>query len=229
MTFDEARCEYFFASAHPFAEAAVRDCRYPWEIVARLDRVFDSPKPLAACGRLRRITDNIWLEEGAYLEDGATVEGRLIAGRGSVIRRGAVLRGDVILGRGCLVGHFTEVKNALLYDGVQLPHFSYVGDSVLGRCAHLGAGAKVSNFKSFGTSVRLHFDDRDCDLHTEKFGAVLGDGVEVGCNAVLNPGSVLGPYSVVYPLVSFRGTVAGRTIVKSGDRGDDSPRRGTIG
>ena len=217
MTLAQARCGYFFAAAHPFAQRVADSCRYPWEIVERLGSLFDDPQGLLGTG-LVRVAEEVWAEPGACIEDGATISGRIVIGRGSVVRSGAVLRGDVVMGRDCAIGHFTEVKNALLYDAVQLPHFSYVGDSVLGTGAHLGAGAKISNFKSFGTSVQVHLEDRDYDLRREKFGAVLGDGVEVGCNAVLNPGSLLGPRSVVYPLVNFRGSVGEGTIVKSDGR-----------
>ena len=144
------------------------------------------------------------------------MEGRLVIGRGSVVKRNAVLRGDNIIGRDCLVGNFTEVKNCLFFDGVQMPHFSYAGDSVLGYKAHLGAGAKISNFKSDGSPVDLSFSDGRLKFGAEKFGAVLGDRVEVGCNAVLNPGTLIGMDTVVYPLVSVRGAVPPRVIVKNG-------------
>ena len=231
MKREQALCRYFFAAEHPFAHRLVRECRYPWEIVPGLGSVFETLLH-GDNGGLRRIADGVWAEDGVCIEPGATFQGRSILGRGTIVRANSVLRGDVIAGRGCVIGNFTEVKNALLFDAVQLPHFSYVGDAVLGTGAHLGAGAKISNFKSFATPISLHFDDGDCPLHTDKFGAVLGDGVEIGCNAVLNPGSILGPRSVVYPLVSFRGTVAQDTIVKTHGgmvaRRDASPRPNQI-
>ena len=213
MKRDEALCGYFFSAPHPFAQRVADTCRHPWEIVGRLGELF--ALEILAGFSLKKLAYNIWAEDGVTVEGGATIEGRLIAGRGTVVRRNAVVRGDVVAGRGCVIGNFTEVKNALLYDGVQLPHLSYVGDSVLGAGAHLGAGAKISNFKSFATEIHLDFMDGACPLGIEKFGAVLGDAVEVGCNAVLNPGSLLGPRSVVYPLVSFRGTAPAGTLVKS--------------
>lgn len=219
----EALIPYFFSSEHPFTQALVSACRYPWEIVPRLGEVF-ATESLAGLP-LKRTAYNIWVEEGGEVEDGASIEGRIVVGRGSVVRRNSVVRGDVVLGRGCLLGHFTEVKNALLYDGVQLPHLSYVGDSVLGTGAHLGAGAKISNFRSLPGEIHLDFSDGRLVLPGEKFGAVLGDGVEVGCNAVLCPGSVLGPRSVVYPLVGFRGTAEAGTIVKGAGREQRVPRR----
>lgn len=219
----EALIPYFFSSVHPFARALVAACRYPWELVPRLSEVF-ATESLAELP-LKRIAYNIWVEDGGEVEDGVSIEGRIVVGRGSVVRRHAVVRGDVILGRGCLLGHFTEVKNALLYDGVQLPHLSYVGDSVLGMGAHLGAGAKISNFRSLPGEIRLDFSDGRLALPGEKFGAVLGDGAEVGCNAVLHPGSILGPRCVVYPLVGFRGTAEAGTIVKGSDSEQRVSRR----
>lgn len=213
MKHTEAVCGYFFGAPHPFAQSLVDACRYPWEIVARLGEVF-APDVLSALS-LKKLAYNIWAEDGAVIEGGAAVEGRLIAGKGTVVRRNAVVRGDVVAGRGCVIGNFTEVKNALLFDGVQLPHLTYVGDSVLGHNAHLGAGAKISNFKSFGTSVHIDFEDGKYPTGLVKLGAVLGDDVEIGCNAVLNPGSILGRRCVVYPLVAFRGAAGSGTIVKT--------------
>lgn len=213
MEFREALCPYFFVQEHPFAQGLVEKYARPWDLVAHLDEVFREENLVAL--PLERVEENIWAEPGAEIEGGALVEGRLVVGAGTVVRRHAVLRGDVVLGRGCVIGHFTEVKNSLFYDGVQLPHLSYVGDSVLGRGAHLGAGAKISNYKSYGTQVNVVLADGKFPTGLVKFGAAVGDGVEVGCNAVLNPGSLIGPRSVVYPLVNFRGAVPAGTVVKS--------------
>ena len=221
MKHTETVCGYFFGTPHPFAQPLVDACRYPWEIVVRLGEVF-APDVLSALS-LKKLAYNIWAEDGAVIEGGAAIEGRLIAGKGTVVRRNAVVRGDVVAGRGCVIGNFTEVKNALLFDGVQLPHLTYVGDSVLGHNAHLGAGAKISNFKSFGTSVHIDFEDGKYPTGLVKLGAVLGDDVEIGCNAVLNPGSILGRRCVVYPLVAFRGAVNSGTIVKT--EGDLAERK----
>ncbi len=223
MKHTEAVCGYFFAAAHPFAQPLVDACRYPWEIVERLSEMF-VPEVLSALP-LKKLAYNIWAEDGAVIEGGAAVEGRLIAGKGTVVRRNTVIRGDVVVGRGCTIGNFTEVKNALLFDGVQLPHLSYVGDSVLGQNAHLGAGAKISNFKSFGTSIHIDFEDGKYPTGLIKLGAVLGDDTEIGCNAVLNPGSVLGRRCVVYPLVAFRGVADSGTILKA--QGDPVVRKET--
>ncbi|PWM09755.1 MAG: UDP-N-acetylglucosamine pyrophosphorylase [Flavobacteriales bacterium] len=203
----------FFATRHCAAQELVDVAACVWEIPSSIGRFLDAG---LLPGTFERISDSIWAEQGAVIEHGASVEGRLVIGRGSVVKRNAVLRGDNIIGRDCLVGNFTEVKNCLFFDGVQMPHFSYAGDSVLGYKAHLGAGAKISNFKSDGSPVDLSFSDGRLKFGAEKFGAVLGDRVEVGCNAVLNPGTLIGMDTVVYPLVSVRGAVPPRVIVKNG-------------
>lgn len=203
----------FFATRHCVAQELVDGAACVWEIPSSIGRFLDAG---LLPGTFERISDSIWAEQGAVIEHGASVEGRLVIGRGSVVKRNAVFRGDNIIGRDCLVGNFTEVKNCLFFDGVQMPHFSYAGDSVLGYKAHLGAGAKISNFKSDGSPVDLSFSDGRLKFGAEKFGAVLGDRVEVGCNAVLNPGTLIGMDTVVYPLVSVRGAVPPRVIVKNG-------------
>lgn len=203
----------FFATHHCVAQELIDNVTDVWEIPSSIGRFLDCCR---LPGTFERVSDGVWAEQGVVIEPGAVIEGRLVIGRGSVIKRSAVLRGDNIIGRCCLAGNFTEVKNCLFFDGVQVPHFSYAGDSVLGHKAHLGAGAKVSNFKSDGSPVDLSFSDGQLKFGAEKFGAVLGDRVEIGCNAVLNPGTLIGMNSVVYPLVSVRGAVPPQVIVKHG-------------
>lgn len=203
----------FFATRHCVAQELVDSVADVWRIPSSIGRFLDCT---ALPPTFERISDSIWAEQGAVIEQGAAIEGRLVIGRGSVVKRSAVLRGDNIIGRCCLAGNFTEVKNCLFFDGVQIPHFSYAGDSVLGYKAHLGAGAKISNFKSDGSPVDLSFADGRLGFGAEKFGAVLGDRVEIGCNAVLNPGTLIGMDTVVYPLANVRGAVPPRVIVKHG-------------
>ena len=155
----------FFATRHCVAQELVDGAACVWEIPSSIGRFLDAG---LLPGTFERISDSIWAEQGAVIEHGASVEGRLVIGRGSVVKRNAVLRGDNIIGRDCLVGNFTEVKNCLFFDGVQMPHFSYAGDSVLGYKAHLGAGAKISNFKSDGSPVDLSFSDGRLKFGAEK-------------------------------------------------------------
>ena len=145
------------------------------------------------------------------------MSGPCIIGKDTELRTGAFIRGSVIVGEGCVVGNSCELKNAILFDCVQVPHFNYVGDSILGYRSHTGAGAITSNVKSDKTLVRVKTEDGFIETGLKKFGAMLGDFVEVGCNSVLNPGTVIGRNTNVYPLSSVRGTVPPDHIYKSGE------------
>ena len=148
--------------------------------------------------------------KGTVIEDGATIKGPAIIGRDCEIRANAYIRGNVIVGDGCVLGNASEFKNCVLFNGCQVPHFSYVGDSVLGYKAHLGAGVILSNVKSVPGNVEV--EGKDTGLR--KFGAIIGDHAEIGCNCVLNPGSIIGRNSILYPNVSWRGVCPPSSIVK---------------
>lgn len=143
------------------------------------------------------------------------IVGPAIIGRNCRIRHNAYIRENVLVGDGCTVGNACEVKNALLFNGAEVPHFNYVGDSVLGHRAHLGAGAAISNLKLSRDNVWVEMDGRCIDTGLRKFGALIGDGAEVGCNAVLNPGSVIGRGALVYPGISWRGILPANMIAKA--------------
>ena len=192
--------------------------RYPWEILpswkhylAELCRSLDSEE-YEDCG------ENIRISRRATVAGSAQIMGPCIIEAGAEIRHGAFLRGGVLIGKHAVVGNSCEVKNSLLFDGVQIPHFNYVGDSILGHRAHLGAGAITSNVKGDRSEIRIRSDGEMISTGLTKLGAILGDGVEVGCNAVLNPGTVIGVGSRIYPLSSVRGYIPSHVIVK-GDRG----------
>ena len=163
------------------------------------------------------IGDGVIIGRGVVIEDGATILPPTVIMDGATIRQGAYIRGGVFVGKGAVVGHCTEVKNSILMDKAQAPHFNYVGDSILGAGAHLGAGAILSNLKSDKSSVTIRNGDEAYDTGLKKLGALVGDRAEIGCGAVLNPGSVIGKNSAVYPLVSWRGVLAENSIAKSGD------------
>ena len=143
------------------------------------------------------------------------IKGPAIIGQGCQIRHNAYIRENVIIGDGCVVGNSSELKNSLLFNDAQAPHFNYVGDSILGHKAHLGAGVKISNFKLFPGNIEVEMDGVPFDTGLRKFGALLGDGAEAGCNAVLNPGSILGRGAVVYPNVFWRGILPANMIAKN--------------
>jgi NDP-sugar pyrophosphorylase family protein len=148
------------------------------------------------------------------VEDGVMIKGPAIIGRNCQIRHNAYIREDVIIGDNCVVGNSSELKTAFLFNNAQAPHFNYVGDSILGHKAHLGAGVILSNYKLVTGTVTVEMDGQPFDTGLRKFGALLGDAVEVGCNSVLNPGTILGRNSVIYPNVSWRGILPPNMIVK---------------
>lgn len=198
--------------------ALFEGCAYAWEAVTRIESYLKSRLRPACLARLKGrvvIGEQVFVGEDTVIEDGAVILGPAIIGRNCQIRHNAYLRANVILGDGCVIGNATELKNAVLFDEAVAPHFNYVGDSILGFRAHLGAGAILSNFKSLPGNVTVEFEGRRYDTGLRKFGALVGDGAEIGCNAVLNPGSVIGRGSVIYPGVSWRGVLLPNCIAKN--------------
>lgn len=161
------------------------------------------------------IGDQVFIGEGTVVEDGAMIKGPAIIGKNCQIRHNAYIRDHVIVGDGCVVGNSCELKNVLLFNGCQVPHFNYLGDSILGYKAHVGAGVIASNLKSLPGNVTVDVDGKRFDTGLRKFGALIGDGAEVGCNSVLNPGSVIGRGAVIYPGVNWRGVLAANNIAKN--------------
>ena len=160
------------------------------------------------------LSPGILVGEGVRISPTATVEGPALIGAGTEIRPGAFLRGSVIAGEGCVIGTSSELKNCILLDGVQAPHYNYVGDSVLGHRVHVGAGTVCSNLKTDGRAVVVH-GEREYPTGLRKVGAMLGDGADVGCHCVLNPGTVVGQGTAVYPMTRLRGVYPAHSIVKS--------------
>ena len=159
----------------------------------------------------------VWIHKTVKISPTAWIGPVCIIGEGTQVRHGAFKRGSVLIGKNCVVGNSTEIKNAILFDGVQVPHYNYVGDSILGYKSHLGAGAITSNVKSDKTLVRVKSGEEIINTSLKKFGAILGDNVEVGCNSVLNPGTVIGRNSRIYPLSCVRGIVPENSIYKGKD------------
>lgn len=200
----------------------------PWDwlkqIAAALASISEPPAPIAA-GPAVRIEGKVWLHPSIKLPAYATLIGPAWIGANTEIRPGAFVRGNVIVGEGGVLGNACEFKNCLLLDGVQVPHFSYVGDSILGNRAHLGAGVICSNLRLDQQPVVVHAEDKSYDTGLRKFGAILGDGAEVGCNAVLNPGAVLGPRALVMPAMAFSGVLPAATIAHARPQLKTIPRR----
>jgi NDP-sugar pyrophosphorylase family protein len=193
-------------------------CAFAWEALERIkDYVAANIHPGLhnKCEGRAFIGEQVFIGEGTVVEDGAMIKGPAIIGRNCEIRHNAYIRGHVIIGDGCVVGNSTELKNSILFNQAVAPHFNYVGDSILGHKAHLGAGVVLSNFKSLPGNITVEMEGKPFDTGLRKFGALLGDGAEVGCNAVLNPGSIVGRGSLIYPGVNWRGILPANMIVKN--------------
>lgn len=198
--------------------ALFEGCEYAWDALKKLsDYIVRNVRSELRnrCIGGAWIGDEVFIGEGTIVEDGAMIKGPAIIGRNCEIRHNAYVREHVIIGDGCVVGNSCELKHCVLFNSVQVPHFNYVGDSILGHRAHLGAGVKVSNVKLVPGNVTVHWEGMDIDTGLRKFGAVVGDEAEIGCNAVLNPGSVIGRRSFVYPNVSWRGVLPEGHIAKN--------------
>lgn len=197
-------------------------CAYPWEVVPRIPAVIEEVLELNP-GKYKEIAPQIWVGEGTTIADTAVLVGPALIGADCEIRPNAYVRGNVIVGDGVVLGNATEIKQAIVFSRVQLPHYNYVGDSILGGKVHLGAGAIISNLKSVQGLVRIKYNGQVLETGLRKLGAILGDGVEVGCNAVLNPGTVVGRGTVIYPVTSVRGVLPAGMIFKG--EGKLVPRR----
>lgn len=188
---------------------------YPWEVLPLIKAFVRALGPMLPAAEYNHPSEEVWIHKSAVLFPNIYISGPTIIGEGTEIRPGAFIRGSVLVGRGCVVGNSTELKNCILFDKVQVPHYNYVGDSILGHYSHMGAGSICSNVKSDKTLVTVRTGGNAYETGLKKFGAILGDHVEVGCNSVLNPGTILEPYASVYPLSRVRGVVRAGHIFKS--------------
>ena len=187
---------------------------YPWEVLSKIgDYIVELGNSLPQKEYYKR-GDNIWIHKEATVFDSAYIAGPAIICKGAEVRHCAFIRGKAVVGENAVVGNSTELKNVILFDNVQVPHYNYVGDSILGYKAHMGAGSITSNVKSDKTLVVVKNGDEQIETGLKKFGAMLGDYVEVGCNSVLNPGTVIGRHCNVYPLSSVRGVIPEGHIFK---------------
>ncbi len=190
---------------------------YPWEALSHINQfVMDYIQTLQDEDSYLQMDENVWVHRTVKLSPTAVLNGPCIIGEGSEVRPGAYIRGNVFIGKNCVIGNSCEFKNVILMNHVDIPHFSYVGDSILGNYVHFGAGVITSNFRQDHQAVKIRFPDGEI-LQTQlrKFGAIIGDGCEIGCNSVLNPGTILGKRVQVYPLTSLRSVVDANSIVKN--------------
>lgn len=186
----------------------------PWEALKGLNEYIISLGESLDKDEYDRYGCNVWIHKNTLIYPTAFVKGPCIIGEGSEIRHAAFIRGSVIIGKDCTVGNSTEIKNSILFDKVQVPHFNYVGDSILGYKAHLGAGAVISNVKSDKSEVCAFVGTDKVATGLKKFGAIIGDCTEIGCGSVICPGTTIGRNVTVYPLLRLRGSVEDNSIVK---------------
>lgn len=190
------------------------DVTYPWEVLPKIgDFIVELGKTLSK-EEYDQVEENVWIAKSANVFPSAYIHGSAIIGKDAEVRHCAFIRGNAIVGEGAVVGNSTELKNVILFNKVQVPHYNYVGDSVLGYKAHMGAGSITSNVKSDKKLVVVKTPEGGIETGRKKFGAMLGDEVEVGCGTVLNPGSVVGRHTNIYPLSSVRGYVPAGSIYK---------------
>ena len=201
---------------HTQAEPYLRQFTYPWEALKGIKEMVEAlGKTLD--GDYTQVSDRVWVHKTAAVAPTAFLGAPCIIGPGTEVRHCAFIRGAALVGENCVVGNSVELKNVILFDGVQVPHYNYVGDSILGHKAHMGAGSVTSNVKSDKTPVVIH-GTREIPTGLKKVGAMLGDGVEVGCNSVLNPGTVVGRNASIYPMSCVRGVVPADSIYKTGGK-----------
>lgn len=187
---------------------------YPWEVLPKISSFIVELGNTLSSDEYEKRGDNVWIAKSAKVAPTAFINGPAIIGKEAEVRHCAFIRGNAIVGEGAVVGNSTELKNVVLFNKVQVPHYNYVGDSVLGYKAHMGAGSITSNVKSDKKLVVVKTPEGGIETGRKKFGAMLGDEVEVGCGTVLNPGSVVGRYTNIYPLSSVRGYVPAGSIYK---------------
>ncbi|NLY87236.1 MAG: UDP-N-acetylglucosamine pyrophosphorylase [Clostridiales bacterium] len=198
---------------HTMAKDYLSQFTFPWEALQGIKDFILSVGPFLDAN-YEEVSENVWVHRTAKVFSSAYLGAPCIIGPESEIRHCAFIRGSALVGQSCVVGNSTELKNVILFDGVQAPHYNYVGDSILGHFAHMGAGSITSNVKSDKQLVIIHHGDEKIETGIKKFGAMVGDYVEVGCNAVLNPGTVVGKNSTIYPTSCVRGVIPENSIYK---------------
>ena len=220
---EEAKIVNLYDLNETIAKDLISKYEYPWEVLPHISDYILEIGPTLPEDEYKEIAENVWVHKTATIDKSATIKGPTIIGSDTEVRPGAYIRGKVIIGNECVIGNSCEFKNCILFNVVKVPHYSYVGDSIIGFHSHMGAGAIASNLKADNQAVTIKKYDNDgnvvesLETGMRKIGAMLGDSVEIGCQCVLNPGTVVGRYSNVYPLSMVRGVVPEKYIYKAKD------------
>lgn len=212
---EECRIENLYNLDQTIAKDIFEGVTYPWEVLPKIEEFIISLGKTLDKNEYEEKGENIWIAKSAKVAPTAYIAGPAIIGKNAEIRHCAFIRGKAIVGEGAVVGNSTELKNVILFNKVQVPHYNYVGDSILGYKSHMGAGSITSNVKSDKKLVIVKNGKEQIETGLKKFGAMLGDEVEVGCGSVLNPGTVVGKHTNIYPLSSIRGVVPEHSIYKN--------------
>lgn len=207
---------------HTIAKEYLEKFEYPYSAISEIKNIILNLSEKINLDDYKKIKENVWVHKTAKIFDSAYIEGPCIIGANSEVRHCAFIRGSVLVGENCVVGNSCELKNVILFDNVQTPHYNYVGDSILGYKAHMGAGSITSNVRADKELIKIH-DEKEIETGLKKMGAIIGDCVEVGCNAVLNPGVIIGRNSIIYPTSCVRGVVKQDSVVTN--TGEILPRK----
>lgn len=211
---EECKIKNLYNLDESIASKIFEGATYPWEVLPKIEEFIKELGNTLSSEEYEKRGEDIWIAKTATIAPTAYIKGPAIIGKNAEIRHCAFIRGKAIVGEGAVVGNSTELKNVILFNKVQVPHYNYVGDSILGYKAHMGAGSITSNVKSDKKLVVVKNKEEKIETGLKKFGAMLGDNVEIGCGSVLNPGTVIGKNTNVYPLSSVRGVVPSNSIYK---------------
>ena len=211
---EECKIKNLYNLDETIASKIFEGATYPWEVLPKIEEFIKELGNTLSSEEYEKRGEDIWIDKTATIAPTAYIKGPAIIGKNAEIRHCAFIRGKAIVGEGAVVGNSTELKNVILFNKVQVPHYNYVGDSILGYKAHMGAGSITSNVKSDKKLVVVKNKEEKIETGLKKFGAMLGDNVEIGCGSVLNPGTVIGKNTNVYPLSSVRGVVPSNSIYK---------------
>jgi NDP-sugar pyrophosphorylase family protein len=211
---EECKINNLYNLNETIAKEIFDGCTYPWEVLPKIkDFIIELGESLSS-DEYDKIGENVWIAKSAKVAPTAYINGPAIIGKNAEVRHCAFIRGNAIVGENAVVGNSTELKNVILFNNVQVPHYNYVGDSILGYKSHMGAGSITSNVKSDKKLVVVKNGENKIETGLKKFGAMIGDNVEVGCGSILNPGSVIGKNTNIYPLSSVRGVIEENSIYK---------------
>lgn len=212
---EQAKISNLYDLEQTIAKDLLKGLTYPWEALSKISTFIQTLGPTLDPEKFEQRGEDIWVAKSARIAPTAFLNGPLIIDEEAEVRHCAFIRGSAIVGKGAVIGNSTELKNAVIFNSVQVPHYNYVGDSVLGHKSHMGAGSITSNVKSDKTLVTVKDGEDEIETGLKKFGAMLGDFVEVGCNSVLNPGTIIGRNTNIYPLSMVRGVVPADSIYKN--------------